>query len=222
MAIKEKLQISIINIVLIGDFNPIIFQPAWLANKGLIRENEADSVNLELIHKELVRYKLDWAELEITNSRFYIQTSKEAYQESIRDLVIGIFKTYLKETPIKALGINHLLHYQLSEQERFNFGNKLVPLNNWNEFFTDPKVLEVEILDNKRLDNNNGYYRVSITPSDLIPKDGVVINFNDHFSIKESESGTKGEIVKILEDSWESSLKMANDISEYLWKKVQQ
>ncbi|QNF31309.1 hypothetical protein HUW51_00695 (plasmid) [Adhaeribacter swui] len=222
MDIKEKLQISVTNIVLIGDFNPIIFQPAWLASKGLIRENEADSVNLELIHKELVRYRLDWAELEITDNRFYIQTSKEAYQEAIRDLVLGIFKTFLKETPIRALGINHLLHYQLTEKEYINLGDKLVPLNNWNEFFKDPRILHVEVLESQRLDNNNGYYRVNITPSDLLPRNGIIINLNDHYSLKNQERGTQGEIIKILEDSWDSSLTMANDISEYLWKKVQQ
>lgn len=221
MEIKEKLQISIFSIVLIGDLNPIIFQPAWLAAKGLIRENEAESCKVELIHKELVRYKLDWAQLEITSNRFSITTAQEPYYETVRDLVIGIFKKFLKETPLTAMGLNHGLHYQLNEKQYFEFGNKFAPLNNWSDYLTNPKLLQLEILDQKRLDHRPGYYRIKVAPSDEIPSNGIVININDHYSLAEGQAGRNGEVITILEETWEYTFDLAEKITENLWKRVQ-
>ena len=60
------LEINVCTIAVLGDFNPIIFQPSWMAMKGIIGEGEAEGAKVELIHKDLVRFSLDWAEIEVT------------------------------------------------------------------------------------------------------------------------------------------------------------
>lgn len=216
--LKDKLQIYTLSVVFIGEFNPVIIQPFWLANKKLIREQEAEDVKVELIHNELVKFSLDWAYFEITKNRFEIRTSKEPYFEVVKDLATSIFKI-LKETPVKVLGINHIKHYTLNDEQLLNFGNKLSPLDNWTEFLSDPKMLQLEIIEQKRKDGLNGHIIVKIQPSNQVSK-GVLININDHYSIKEEENGRNGEIVKILQENWNKSYNLANDIPESIWKKI--
>ena len=39
-----------ISIVLLGNFNPKIFQSAWFASQNLIRKIEANEAKIEIIH----------------------------------------------------------------------------------------------------------------------------------------------------------------------------
>ena len=144
---KEYLETYKLVIVVVGNFNPSIIQPFWLANKKLIRENEAQNAEVNVVHNEITQFNIGWAHFEITPQKFQISTSQEPYFEPIRDLVIEIFKI-LKETPIKHFGINHMRYFDLRDKERYyNFGNKLVPLNNWNEFLNNPRLLSLTITE---------------------------------------------------------------------------
>jgi len=67
------------SIVLIGDFNPRIFQPAWFGKEHLIRENEADTATIKIIHPDIVSFSTEWFELDITRDRFTISTNHEAF-----------------------------------------------------------------------------------------------------------------------------------------------
>lgn len=216
--LKDKLQIYTLSIVFIGDFNPVIIQPFWLAHKKLIRDQEAEDAKDVLVHNELVKFDLGWAYLEITKNRFEIRTSKEPYFEVVKDLALSIFKV-LKDTPIKVLGINHIKHFILTDEELYNFGDKLAPLSNWNEFLSDPKMLFLEIIEQKRKDGLKGHIRIKVHPSDQVGK-GVVINLNDNFSLREDQNGRNGEIVNILQENWNNSQVLAEEISESIWKKI--
>jgi len=105
--LNNYLQIHTASVVFVGEFNPVIIQPFWLANKKLIRDQEAQDAKVEIIHNEIVKFEIDWARFEITKDRFEIRTSQEPYFEPMRDLVISIFEI-LKETPISALVSNNL------------------------------------------------------------------------------------------------------------------
>src|SRR5690606_31806467 len=155
------------SIVLIGDFNPAIVQPFWLANRKLIREKEAQNAKMGVVHNEISKFNIDWAHFEITRMRFEIKTTKEPYFEPLRDLIVEIFKI-LKETSIKNVSINHLRYYDLRDKERhFNFGNKLVPLNNWTEYLRDPRLQTLNIVEKERQDGRKGHYRVTIQSPDI-------------------------------------------------------
>jgi hypothetical protein len=117
-----------------------------LSSKKLIREIEAQKANIEVIPNEIVRFSLDWVDFEITRERFELKSSQEPYFEPIKDLAISIFNA-LNETPIKALGINHLKYFGLTNADAYyNFGNRLAPLNNWSGFLNQPKMLNLDII----------------------------------------------------------------------------
>lgn len=218
--LKDHLQIRIVSIVFIGDFNPVIVQPFWLASKKLIKDKEAEDVNIELIHNELNRFDLGWASIEITKKRFEIRTSKEPYFEAVKDLMQSIF-SFLPETPMEVLGINHIFHFSLPDKERYyEFGNKLAPLNRWDGVLNEPRVLQFEITEQTRRDKLPGYLRVKVNPSDQKLLFGVSININDHYALEQGEKGRKGELVTRLKENWTNSFNRADEIINKLSDKL--
>lgn len=220
--LNDFLQIHSLIVVFVGEFNPVIIQPFWLASKKLIREQEAQTANIEIIHREIVRFSLDWVHIEVTTNRLELRSTQEPYFEPLKDLAISIFEV-LSETPLRAVGINNLKYFALPDKERYyHFGNKLAPLDNWSGSLKDPRLMTVEILEQKRADGLEGNYRVRVQPSDikLSTEFGVLINTNDHLQISAESTGRNGEVIKLFGDNWTSSQKRSSDIVEDIWKKI--
>jgi hypothetical protein len=55
-------------IVLLGSFNPQIFQPAWFAAEGLIPRELTDGANIGIIHSQLVAFSSEWLEINVFKS----------------------------------------------------------------------------------------------------------------------------------------------------------
>lgn len=221
--LKEYLQINARSIVFLGDFNPIIIQPFWLSSKKIIRELEAKDANVEVIHNEIVKYTISqWASLEITPKRFELKTTQEPFFEPLKDLAVSVF-SILRETPIRAVGINHIFHYALPDKERYlKLGKVLSPLDQLDSLMNDPRLLCIEFVENQKKDSNTGHYRVRIEPSDKIPSEqfGVSLNINDHFSILNANSNNTEMALSLLKDNWINSANRANKLGEELWKKI--
>jgi hypothetical protein len=206
-------QVYTLSIVIIGNFNPSIVQPFWFSSKGLIREQEAQDAKVEVIHPELVKWSLSWMTIEVSRSRFEIRSTQEPYFEPIRDLLLSLV-TALKETPISAFGLNHLIYFAIPDEDRYTeLGNKLVPLNNWNKIFENPKVFNVDIGE-ERKDGLKGSFRVRVQPSDikLSSPYGILINSNDHYDISSQVSTESTSRFKsILNQNWTVSLERAKN-----------
>ncbi len=222
MVLKENRQISQLVLVFIGDFNPVVVQPYWLASKGLIRETEGEQAVIELIHNDLARFKLDWAEFLVTKDRFELRTTQEPYFDVLKDLAIGIWKI-LSGTPIRSLGINHLRHYLLESKEQYyNLGNVLAPLKNWEGLFEEPRLLNIEIITSKY---KEGIKRIRIQPSDsetLSGKNAVMLNLNDHYQIAKNAALQGQNPSELLANHWKWSLEFADKAESHLEKLIRQ
>ena len=64
-------QIRGLTIVLIGDFNPTIFQPAWFAAQGFITDEEARTAAIGIIHPDVTAFELSWLKLQVDRERFF-------------------------------------------------------------------------------------------------------------------------------------------------------
>jgi len=215
--LSNYLQIYSRSIVLVGDFTPTQFQPAWLAAKGLIRESEADSANIHVIHKDLVRFEIDWLFFEAKRDRVEIRTQKEPYFETLRDLIVGICRL-LRNTKAVALGINHTKHFSLPNKDKlYEFGNRIAPLYNWqNDILKEPRVLSVEIIDFARYDGFSGSSRIRVYHEPAIPVPfPVSIDYNDHYNLTDIR-----EAEKILTDQWITSAEITTNLIENLWQKL--
>lgn len=213
---KEYLETYKLGIVIIGRFNPSIIQPFWLAQKKLIRENEAQNAKINVIHNEITQFNIGWAEFEITSQKFQITTSLEPYFEPVKDLVIEIFKI-LKETPITSFGVNHMLYFDLRDNDRFyNFSNKLVPLNNFDNYLQEPKLHLLTITEKKRKDKLEGEYNIIIQTPDIkmASNFGILININDHLVCNDQD------FVKIFNENWNVSATKSQDRINLLWKNI--
>lgn len=221
MILKENRQINELVLIFVGSFNPVIIQPFWLAHKGLIREEEGENAKVEVIHNELVKFDLDWLKVQVTRARLELRTTQEPYFEPLKDLAIGIVKI-LSETPIDSFGINHIRHYILeSDQQYYNFGNKIAPLGNWSTIMKDPRLLTLEILMNK---TENGSVRLRVQPSDSLKnsKNSIMTNINDHYSSDGVGSKRNDNLLKLLADNWQKSFAFANEAEENIQKLIRQ
>lgn len=213
---KEYLETYKIAVVIIGQFNPAILHPFWLANKELIRVSEAENANVGVVHSEFSKFALDWVRFDITPNKFEITCDQEPYFEPLKDLIIEIFKI-LKETPIESFGINHLMYYDLRDRERhYNFGNKLAPLSNWSDFLNDPRLSVINITERKRKDGLDGQINIRIQEPDIKVSSGfgVLVNINDHLVCE------KQKFTALFSDNWYTSSQRAESISQKMWEKI--
>jgi|SRR5690606_18821411 len=212
----ENRQINLLSIVIVGDFNPVIIQPFWLASKKLIKEEEATNAKVELIHNELVKFQIgDWLHIQVTRERLEAKTAQEPYFDALRDLLISIF-TYLRETPLRAFGINHSRHYSVEEKQYYDLGDRIAPLSNWNDLFKKPEVLSVEILQKGETNRPGGEIRLKIQPSDSLKKRFCFMtNINDHTVVKDTVA-----LIQLLKDNWNSSFALANKVELTLEKLI--
>lgn len=203
--LEKYLEKETLSIVFAGEFNPLIFQPYWLFSKNLIRESEAQGAKVEVMHPEVVKYALEWVDIEITRHKCILNSTLKPYFDSVKDLAENIFKI-LKETPITSFGINHVFDISLKNEKAFyDFGNTLTPLDIWSESVKEPRLFILEIYEKDRKDGQNGSRRFRVSPSqDLQINFGVAFNINNHFNIS-SKKAVDG--ISKLNENWENSFK---------------
>ena len=217
--LQENQQVRTLAIVVVGNFNPAIIQPYWLAKKNLIKEPEAENAKIEFVHPQLTKFDITWASFEVSSDRFVIRSSNETMFQTVFDLFDGIF-TCLSETPIKAIGLNHIIHYIIPNDDKYiEFGNRLAPFNNWDKVMDSPRLLHLEMIEQKRRDKYKGHYIVKIQPSDLIKgKNSIMISFNDHLALEENNEGSYNTLLKNVKEVWPASFKRVDEVIDNLSK----
>jgi hypothetical protein len=203
--------------VLIGNFNPKIFQPAWFAAQGLIRELEAQEAKTEIIHQDITIFSLDWLRLEVTRDRFNVSTEQEAYFQILADFVIGTFRI-LEHTPAGIMGINSSIHYRLSSEEKWHsIGDTLAPKEPWKDILKKPGMLRVEMQE-ERKEEPKGFLRVRVEPSKKCHP-GIFVNCNDHYEVPNpSDLINCTDIIQIFQNNWLKSTERSKNIAEKIIK----
>jgi len=203
---REKPEIHRIDVVFLGDFNPKIFSPAWLAAQGLIGEQESEASKVEIIHSDISIFSLSWCRAQITRDRFSMFTEQEAYFGILYDLIANIFRI-LEHTPIHSFGYNWGMHFLCdSENEWHSLGHYLVPQEPWRNIFKDSGMLKLEVVEKHQPEDPlEGKMQIRVEPSRRLRK-GVLINVNEHYEIQDKNkvSGCR-PIMSIFEENWEKS-----------------
>lgn len=203
MGTSPQLKYQRHTIVLIGNFNPKIFHPAWFAAEKLIGEKERDEAKVEILHSDIAIFSLEWLRIEVTSGRFLVAATQEPYYEVVRDLVLGTF-TLLHHTPLRNLGLNWEAHYQLESEEVWHgAGHRLAPKELWSGILEKPGMKSV-VMQGMRTDGLNGALNVKIEPS-VKAHPGLLIDINDHFETKDKNAMGSNEITEILKSSWKNS-----------------
>lgn len=213
---KER-EIYTLGVAILGNFNPVIITPFWLSSKELIRETEAETAVVEIIHPDLTRFDVDWFSVEATPTRIDFKTKRESHFQALKDLIISIFSN-LKETPIKAIGINHLCHFTMRDFKEYeNFGYWLSPVKKLGNTMNEPKLQSIQFTESKSDNVEEGVLRLTISPSDLISdRKSVVFNTNHHFENQNSQDAKK--MIELLSSKWDFSFEKVNKLNNNLWE----
>ncbi|MEW6277334.1 MAG: hypothetical protein AB1758_01845 [Candidatus Eremiobacterota bacterium] len=206
----SRLEVEGKSIVMLGDFNPKIFQPAWLLSRDLVRQSEADQAEVQIIHAEVSSLEFEGYSIVVTRERFQISTSQAPFYPVIRDLVVGAF-TLLSHTPIRALGLNTDGHFRMpSHEEWHGFGHRLTPKEGlWEGILKSPGMRSLTV-EGIRPDLCPGYIRVKVEPSNLLIP-GVFVSINDHLEPANAGVGC-APVVECLRQQWQEAQDRAQRI----------
>jgi|SRR5580704_8366016 hypothetical protein len=203
------------SIVILGSFNPSIFQPRWLASLDLIRPEEAEIATIAIIREEVADFTTKWFRLQVLQNRFLLQLLDATHFGPIRDLAAGIFRL-LPHTPATRLGLARWFHFPMDSVEAWHdVGHRLAPKQWWNPYM-EVAGLRSMTIQGKR-PNSEGTLFVKIEPS-IIIQPGVFIEVTEEFSAAETSGGVASAtwVPGRLDKDWEAIMKYAEDVSKNL------
>lgn len=201
-----------VSIVLRGQFNPVIFHPAWLSAQNLIREQEAEAAEIEIIHPQAAIFDMEWLRIRVTRDRFQAESIQEAYYEAVRDVVVGLL-TILNQTPLNVMGINRQFHFSLESEEAWHaVGDRLAPKPDWEGLLVEPGMRSL-LVQGQRQDDYQGNLLVKVEPSTKADF-GVFVEVNDHYDlISEQEYADPDEAIAVLSEQWQESMDRSLEIA---------
>lgn len=203
------------SIVLLGSFNPAILHPSWFARVGLLANGEADEASLEICMNEITRFSLPWLHLEATGERLTFKCSDTSHFALLRDIVIGM-RELLPHTPIKKLGINRTMHFDVLDDATWHrVGHAVAPKAIWESILDSPGLKQMTI-EGKRTDGLPGIVNMTIQPV-LPASHRVAIGVNDHYDLDDNEST---DLLKLLRERWDESLKKSEVCANSIIRKA--
>ncbi len=211
------------SIVLIGRFNPAIFQPTWLREMGIEHDIPETDPNL-LIFKNLANFTIGSHAYYVQTNRFQLTTTVAPWV-SILDVAVKIFRENLPHTPVSAFGINRSVHFKLpSIAARTRLGRKSAPIEPWGKYGcemnsgtseTVPGGLQsLPMRCNKIKNDLHIETNVTIEPSSRIDDNiGVYMHVNEHHEVT-GQSPVRGseQSIAILQNCFELAIEDADRI----------
>lgn len=214
-----------VNVVVLGDFNPAVFTPAWFALHDLLPKNVADNADLKVAHPRVAAFDADWLSLKVTGDRFAATTSQAPWVR-VRDLVVRVFKEQLVHTPLRACGVNREVHFRLrSAEERDRIGKTLAPTAPWGasgrglRLDSEGGGMTSLTMSQLRPEGRAAGDEINVTvePSVRIPDGmGVYVRVNDHYTIDDAVSGTAERLMMLFGENFDGAVKRAEEIIDHI------
>jgi hypothetical protein len=200
-------------VVLLGSFNPKIFQPEWFARQELLPQAEADTAEIKLIVPQVSHFETERFIVQVTAERFLASSKPSANPAPLRDLVQGTF-FILEHTPMTAMGLNYTMHFAMGSEKKWHeIGDRLAPKEPWNQILEGrPGLLSMTILTQKD-EPKGAQFRVKVEPSVQVPL-GVYFETNEHYPAPEGEP-LKG-LMGILGKRWEDAQIYASRVVNHI------
>ena len=191
-----------VTIVLVGRFNPAIFQPRWLAAHSLIRPEEADNAKIGIIHPDIASFTAGWLRIAVEAEKFIAATQDPAHYPPLRDLVVGVF-SILEHTPVTKLGLNQQMHFPADTLDDMHAcGDRLAPKQSWVEVVGEPGLRSIEILG-KLPESGAEHISVTVEPS-VRERPGVYVATNEQYDL--GAEGQMQRALQVLATRWEEAL----------------
>ena len=203
------------SIVMIGSFNPAIFQPRWLEAQRLIRPEEAESAKITIIQAEIADFSTEWFQLQVLQNRLSLSSADPSQYAPLRDLGTGIF-ALLPHTPITALGLNRQFHFKMASPEAWHgLGHRLAPKDPWDAIMEEPGLRSM-VMQGRRKEANGGTSYIRVEPSTKFQQ-GLFVEVNEEF--KPHGDGTPDGaqwVADRLSEHWDSIMNFAKEAAGHL------
>jgi hypothetical protein len=216
------------SIVLLGSFNPKIFQPFWMAKHGLISDSAAEVADVAVIHQEITVFTIeDLFTLQVNPTRFFVERNV-APLILICDLVTRLFGDLLPHVPIHQMGINRTVHFNVGHEERERIGFMLAPRDPWGEWGKEVSSGEglkhgglqsLTLIQKNVSDRPSGWIQTKIEPSVRIGRGqtGIYMEVNDHYQLTdEAQASTPEAMMKLLSQSFDKSIRRSESIVDQI------
>lgn len=203
------------SIVMIGSFNPAIFQPRWLGVQGLIRPEEAETAKITVIQAEVADFSTEWFQVQVLQNRLMLASVDPRHYAALRDLCAGIFDL-LPHTPITAFGINRQFHFSMPSIEAWHsIGHRLAPKDAWNPIMEKPGLRSMTI-QGLRKQIDPGILYIKVEPS-LRINPGVFVEVNEEFRPSDDrQTQGAGWVRKPLNDHWDVIMNFSEEAAEHI------
>lgn len=211
-------------IVAVGSFNPLIFQPQWLAANGLIGDHEAAAAaegrGVEIIHREAVVLEFQRMKLQVVPDRFSLEIT-EPPLVSAKDFVEKCFGL-LSHTPIVQAGVNFETVFRArSRQDWDAFGDTLAPKAPWRELFGEERtggLSQLTMERGPRLDGVPGKTVVFVRVVEPRTNMDTSVLVNNH--VEFGAGGSAANLVQHLQDHFDSDERISAGIAASLQELV--
>ena len=192
------------SVVLLGSFNPAIFQPMWFSTEELLPKSEAEGADIKFVHPGATAFESGPFGLKALVDRFEVETSQPQHHSALRDLVVGTF-SLLRHTPISAVGMNRHLHFPKDAGFSWeSVQHSLSPSLQWPVGDGAPDMAAIEFRW-ERKEGVPGYRHVKIEHSNR-ESGGTFFRINDHFQLGDEESVSgAGDAVDLIQANLLSS-----------------
>ena len=221
-------ELESVTIVVVGNFNPAIFSPAWFALQGLLPRSVAENAELLINHPEITDFKAESLRVTTTQDRLSVQTQSVPHVK-VCDLVARMFTELLPHTPLKCLGINRNVDFLVKDKKEMDrIGRALAPLEPWGElgkqlgFHEEQGGMTTLTMTRNAPDGRaaGDQINVRVEPSKSLAnngKIGVFVGINDHHTLTETTAQeTAPKLMKALKDNFNPSLKRSGQIVDHV------
>jgi hypothetical protein len=211
-----KAEVEAASVVVLGRFNPAIFQPIWFGVQNLITPKDAESAKLVVIHPEIAAFSTGWFSLQVTVDRLQIETTNPIFYPLIRDLTTGTFGI-LSHTPVTRMGINTRRHYKSESEQEWNaIGNSLAPKAPWKEVLEAPGMRAL-VMWGKRPGTAAEKIEVRVEPESHGRDDRrIMVATNHEYVLRKGEGAV--HINELLNAEWDGALAYGRSAAESLLK----
>jgi hypothetical protein len=223
MTVQFSPEIDGATLVLLGSFNPAIFQPAWFKASELLSGPEADDAEVKVIHPAIADFSTEWLQLSVTRDRFSLHTMSAAHFEQVRDLAVGVFHL-LEHTPVTAMGLNRDMHFRIESEERWHaLGDRLAPKDIWFEKLRgvgdrDKPGLRSMTMEGRPSGDAKCVMNVTVEPSVKI-RPGLYVGCNRHYKGDDFQNSLKA-LMEQLASAWTGALEYASEIARTIVEKA--
>lgn len=209
------------SVVFLGVFNPILFHPFWMKDKGIISQQDVrvDDKTGFVVHSQLSSFPVgDWLTVTVKPERAEFRIKDAAKLVLLKDLSIAVLNA-LPDTPIFSLGINHGVVSSLGNaKDYYEFGKYLNPLDIWTDTFKKPRLKFLSVIDEQS--ELLSQKTVMIQPATFESVEYCIdINMNFHYNMPDAMQKSL-HAAQIIADSFDSCIEDYEKVVRTLMNKL--